>query len=58
MNQQDKLKCWFCFLGRNGTLPINNILIHCKSNNFISYNSYEKPKFCTRSPEYYTLLNL
>lgn len=25
MNQQDKLKKWFCFLGRNGTLPINNI---------------------------------
>lgn len=25
MNQQDKLKYWFCFLGRNGTLIIINI---------------------------------
>lgn len=25
MDQQDKLKCWFCFLGRNGTLIINHI---------------------------------
>lgn len=25
MNQRDKEKCWFCFLGRNGTLVIINI---------------------------------